>query len=132
MDLGTLIQGLNLRIAGDDPQHAREIRVCDLTEDSRTVVPGSLFIARKGLQSDGHQFIEQAIRDGAVAILTDNLPESTRLPRRAGLILGDDLPTLTAALAERFYHNPSTKLSLVGVTQLAKVYATLDEFRGTL
>jgi UDP-N-acetylmuramoyl-L-alanyl-D-glutamate--2,6-diaminopimelate ligase len=45
------------------------ILISSLTFDSRKVQPGSLFIAMKGTQSDGHQFIEKAIEQGAVAIV---------------------------------------------------------------
>ena len=50
MDLGELINASNARCVRGD---AADVRVCDITEDSRTAVPGSLFIARRGLSHDG-------------------------------------------------------------------------------
>lgn len=117
MNLAALIDGLGLlprnAAAGD---HASSVRVCDLTEDSRTVVPGSLFIARKGLSSDGNSFIAAAVRAGAVAVVTDDL-QSMGWGLSAVPIYATTDGALTAArLAERFYGNPSEKLAIALVT----------------
>ena len=116
MLLGELIDGVNIRLA---PPAATGVRVCDITEDSRTVLPGSLYIARKGETADGNDFIPQAIAAGAVAVLTDRpgvmLPSDARHPA-AALLTSDDVPGATAILAERFFGNPSSKLLLFGVT----------------
>lgn len=53
MDLNTLISGLGIRAVGATDG----VRVCDITEDSRTAVPGSLFIARVGLKFDGRSSV---------------------------------------------------------------------------
>jgi UDP-N-acetylmuramyl tripeptide synthase len=83
MRIVDLIHGLDVRIVGDDPGGALgNLRVCDITEDSRTVMPGSLFIARKGENSDGKRFVGAAIAAGAVAVLTDE----------AGFELGSPAP----------------------------------------
>ncbi len=113
MLLGQLIEGLGITVA--DPRHAG-VRVCDLTEDSRTALPGSLFIARAGLKSDGRQFIADAVRAGAVAVLTE-----TGAPRPGGLedvawLSAHELQLTTALLAERFFGEPGKKLALIGVT----------------
>ena len=62
MDIGTLIGGTGARLV--DPS-AATTRVCDVTDDSRSVMPGSLFIARPGTASDGRDHIAQALRAGA-------------------------------------------------------------------
>jgi UDP-N-acetylmuramoyl-L-alanyl-D-glutamate--2,6-diaminopimelate ligase len=121
MRIGDLIHALNVRLLNASslrPDHL-DTRICDITEDSRTVMPGSLFIARKGEKSDGKHYIQQAINAGAVAILTDDpsitLPPGTT--HATPILLGADDPALaTAQLAERFYADPSSKLMMVGVT----------------
>lgn len=114
MDLHELIRGLDIHVA-----HAPTgtVRVCDMTEDSRTALPGSLFVARRGQRADGRRFIADAIAAGATAVLTDSPPDDVPLPRNhAALLLCDDIATTSAILAERFYGHPSNKLTLIGVT----------------
>ncbi|MEO0512033.1 MAG: UDP-N-acetylmuramoyl-L-alanyl-D-glutamate--2,6-diaminopimelate ligase [Planctomycetota bacterium] len=112
MDLAELIRDIEgLRLVG-----AAGVRVDDITEDSRTVLPGSLFVARRGLRSDGRAFIEQAVRDGAAAVLTDE----EAAPRAAGLgcgvVVAQDPALATAQVAERFYRSPGQALRLAGIT----------------
>lgn len=112
MDLHELVDGLPIRVVSAPPG----VRVCDLTEDSRTVLPGSLFVARPGLTSDGRRYIGQAVGDGASVILTDPATARELHARNVAVLSSDNLPLATALLAERFFGNPSTKLRLAGVT----------------
>lgn len=123
MRIADLIQSLGVTISnreGASPDALGDIRICDITEDSRTVLPGSLFIARKGEKSDGRAFVSGAILAGAVAILTDDpalrLPEQHRPHGPVALLYAADLGLATARLAERFYGDPSSKLTVIGVT----------------
>lgn len=127
MRIADLIHGLGIRISqvvGDDahtPTSVVGVRICDITEDSRTVMPGSLFIARAGEKSDGKRFISGAIDAGASAILTDDpafaLPAQTHAKSGPIVVLAtDDVPLAIAQLAERFYGNPSSKMTVIGVT----------------
>ena len=70
MRLDELISGLEITNATPGIDHA-SIRVCDVTEDSRTAVPGSLFIARAGTNDQGMHYIDPAIQCGSVAVLTE-------------------------------------------------------------
>ncbi len=113
MLLGDLIEGLAILPIGAAD---RAIRVCDITEDSRTVLPGSLFIARAGTKADGRRFIEQAIDCGAVAVLTTPASVPANVGNDIAWLTSDDLLAAEAALAERFYGHPSRSLTLIGVT----------------
>ena len=120
MDLGELIAGLGIRPVGGAPgvelsARAERVRVCDLTEDSRTVVPGSLFIARSGLKADGKAYIDQALAAGAVAILSDS-DEGALGGLPVPLLYAADPFLASARLAERFYGHPSRQLKLAMVT----------------
>ncbi len=131
MRIADLIHGLDVSIAAEGehaPAALENLRICDITEDSRTVMPGSLFIARKGEKSDGKVFVPAALDAGAAAILTDDpafeLPDGYA-PRHHGerpghtpiaLLRTSDINSATAALAERFYGNPASKLTMIGVT----------------
>lgn len=114
MLLRDLIKGLNVTLA--DPRH-ESIRICDVTEDSRTVMPGSLFIARPGTKADGREFIQRAIEADAAAVLTT--PDSPRPPDlspQIAWVTSSDVPLAEARIAERFFGNPSHRLTLAGVT----------------
>ncbi len=110
MKLGELIAGLDvvLASAGHD-----QTRICDVTEDSRTVVPGSLFVARAGLRSDGRQFAADAAHAGAAAILSD---DATLAVPGAALVVAKDVAFAAAKIAERFYGNPSGNLDVIAIT----------------
>jgi UDP-N-acetylmuramoyl-L-alanyl-D-glutamate--2,6-diaminopimelate ligase len=129
MRIGELIAGLDVRVrirsqaladhhAPSDGSEL-DVRICDLTEDSRTALPGSLFIARAGSKADGKTFVASAVAAGAVAVLTDD-PGLVMPTDRAGspviVLLTTDINLATAALAERFFGQPSDTLTLLGVT----------------
>ena len=82
--------------------------------DSRKVTAGSLFVAQKGTQVDGHQFVPKVIEMGAVAILCENLP--AELSEEVTYIQVADTAGAMGRMASNFYDNPSSKLKLVGVT----------------
>ncbi|MCA9303066.1 MAG: UDP-N-acetylmuramoyl-L-alanyl-D-glutamate--2,6-diaminopimelate ligase [Phycisphaerales bacterium] len=115
MDLKTLIAGLDIH-ATNASADLSSVQVCDLTEDSRTAVPGSLFVARAGLSTDGKRYIEDAIECGAVAVLTDTA--GIELPRNSDalVLVSKELTRHAALIAERFWGNPASALSIMGVT----------------
>jgi UDP-N-acetylmuramoyl-L-alanyl-D-glutamate--2,6-diaminopimelate ligase len=81
--------------------------------DSRRVVPGSVFVALKGLKADGTVFAEQAASRGAIAVVAE-----TERPQSAGVpwIVVRDARLALAVLADRFYQSPSRRMPVVGVT----------------
>lgn len=82
--------------------------------DSRKVEKGSLFVAVKGTQVDGHEYIASAIKSGAIAVICQNLPEEIH-PNVTYVAVKDSAAAL-GIVASNFYGNPSGKLKLVGVT----------------
>ncbi len=95
---------------------AQALTLTDIQLDSRRVVPGSLFVAIRGHQVDGRRFIEQAVAQGATAVVFEEdgefIPPSTPVP----CIGMRDLPAHLSALAGYFYDQPAQKLDLVGIT----------------
>ena len=92
---------------------AADREVIDISHDSRKVKPGSLFVAVRGFNSDGHQFVSQAVEQGAVGVVAEHKSGAAEsVPE----IIVEDSRRALALLANRFYGYPSTKLSLVGVT----------------
>ena len=82
--------------------------------DSRKVKKQSLFVAVKGTQTDGHQFISQAIKNGATAIVAEQLPFETK--KNISYIIVKNSSKALGVLATNYFENPSEKLKLIGVT----------------
>lgn len=91
-----------------------DVDIAGVDIDSRKVGPGHLFVAIKGTQTDGHQYIAKAIELGAVAILCEDMPAE----RQAGVTYVQVTSTESAIgpVATTFYGDPTSKLLLVGVT----------------
>lgn len=82
--------------------------------DSRKVKQGFLFMAMKGTQTDGHDYIAAAIKQGAVAVLCEAMP--TELQEGVTYIQVGDSEDAVGKVATTFYGNPTAKVDLVGVT----------------
>lgn len=80
--------------------------------DSRRVRPGDLFVALRGERVDGHDFLAQAARAGAVAAVVERPVPGVRLPQ---YVVSSSWAAL-AQVAARFYGDPSARLSVIGVT----------------
>ena len=91
-----------------------EIMVSEIIIDSRKVTTGSMFVALKGTQIDGHTFIQKAIDMGARSILCEDLPETR--PDNITFLQVSNASEALGYLASEFYDNPSKKLKLVGIT----------------
>lgn len=91
-----------------------DIPINKIEFDSRNVAPGDAFVAIRGTQSDGHNFIEKAISQGATTIVCEWVPE-TSLPGITYVEVKSTSRAL-AHMASNFYGNPSQNLKLVGVT----------------
>lgn len=82
--------------------------------DSREVVEGSLFVAIKGTQVDGHDFIHIAVNKGAVAIVCNIMPIEVQ-PHITYIRVNNSSEAL-GYVAANYYDNPSEKLKIIGVT----------------
>lgn len=79
--------------------------------DSRKIEQGSLFICVEGFTVDGHDFIDQAVENGASAILAQKEVE-TEIP----VVIVPDTSRAMALVAAKFYDYPTTKMPVIGVT----------------
>ncbi len=115
MELSKLIEGIEVEPL-ERSSSDFSVRVCDLTEDSRTAMPGSLFIARAGTNDEGAKYIDQAVAAGAVAVVTDNPDAKAPEGYHPVILYSPDACGIGAKLAERFYGHPSDQLVIAGVT----------------
>ncbi|MHB1585705.1 MAG: UDP-N-acetylmuramoyl-L-alanyl-D-glutamate--2,6-diaminopimelate ligase [Acidiferrobacteraceae bacterium] len=94
---------------------AQDCVIHGVTEDSRRVAPGFLFLALPGLRSDGRRYIDQAIERGAAAILAEAGVKP--LSGRAIPVLEvHGLAAHVGLLAGRFFGTPSKHLTIIGIT----------------
>lgn len=89
-----------------------DIDIAGITYDSRKVEEGYLFVAITGFKSDGHQFIANAVENGAKAIIVEKDAEASGV----AVIKVEDSRKALAQLSAKFYGYPSKELTVVGVT----------------
>ena len=82
--------------------------------DSRKIIKGSLFVAIRGSITDGHEYIDKAIKNGATSVVCEAIPE--KLVDGITYIEVDNTSKALAVMASNYYENPSENLRLVGVT----------------
>lgn len=82
--------------------------------DSRESKQDYLFVAVKGTQVNGHEYIEAAVNAGAVAVVCETMP--TKQIKDVTYILADNSAEALGTIAANFYGNPSAKMKLVAIT----------------
>lgn len=109
MKLSELLKKITpVSITGDT-----DVEITGISIDSRKTEPGHLFAAIKGTVADGHDFIQKAIEQGAVAILCEHVPENVV---GATFVQVRSTEDCIGTVATTFYGNPTERLKLVGVT----------------
>ncbi|GAB3793553.1 UDP-N-acetylmuramoyl-L-alanyl-D-glutamate--2,6-diaminopimelate ligase [Virgibacillus kimchii] len=108
MKLTALLSGIPFYEASSQIDH---IEIDALEMDSRTVTEGSLFVCISGFTVDGHHFVDQAVSNGAVAIIAEK-PVQADVP----VITVADTARTLSMLAVKFYQDPTKNLPLIGVT----------------
>ena len=114
MKLKELLAGIeNFKIKGDS-----ELEIKSIESNSKSVQQGSLFVAIKGYDFDGHEYVEEAIKNGAIAVVLDISADlkSIHLPKDMTVVLTDNSRVAIAKMACNFYKNPSRYFKLIGVT----------------
>ena len=108
MNFSQLLWGLGVSHSGGDPE------ISGLDYNSRRVEPGFVFVAMRGESSDGNRYIDAALKNGAVAVVTDSKSE----PRRENVPWAV-IPNGRRALSHmsaNFYGHPAEKLKIIGIT----------------
>ncbi len=112
MKLGALLTEAGITAL---PPDGLDKDVLAIVQDSRSVKSGSLFVAVQGFHADGHQFIPQAVQQGAVAVIAEE-KRGASISADTPLIQVPDSRTALAFLADAFYGHPSQRLKLIGIT----------------
>lgn len=106
MILKDIISGLDAKASG-----ITDIEIEGIAYDSRKVKKGFLFIAIKGYETDGHKYIESALKNGAVAVIGQE-----DLTLDCTYIKTDNSRRALAICAAQFYNHPEKKLKIIGIT----------------
>ncbi len=110
MKIEKILKGLNIvSLTGKE-----KAVISNIDFDSRKVTNGSLFVAVKGYKTDGHDYINAAIKSGAAAVICETLPEN-HIENICWIKVSDSAKALGLA-ASNFFGNPSASLKLVGIT----------------
>ena len=114
MKLKNILVGLEgLKVKGD-----LNIEITGLESNSKNIKEGYAFVAIKGFSTDGHQYVENAIENGAVAIIIEegaNI-KNIKFPENITIVMTKDTREALAICSSNFYGNPSKKFKLIGVT----------------
>ena len=114
MELKKLLVGVeNYKIKGDENLDIKKVE-----SNSKKVVPGSLFVAIKGYDFDGHVYVEEAIKAGATAVMLDMSADFSKIKITKGVtvIITDDTRKALARVSCNYFGNPSKYFKLIGVT----------------
>jgi UDP-N-acetylmuramoyl-L-alanyl-D-glutamate--2,6-diaminopimelate ligase len=133
MKLADMIDLLSDKVVYGPP--AEQVEVKRISTDSRSIECGDVFVALRGTTADGHDFVADAVRAGASAIVTDTpVPEASG-PETSNVVVGDTAKAL-ALLSARYHGNPADKLFLCGITgtngktSTAHIYRSIIEASG--
>ncbi len=95
-----------------------DIEINGIDSNSKNIKPGYMFIAISGFSSDGHDFIQNAIDNGASVIVAENTDKikKANIPDHITLIISENTRKFLALSSCNFYNNPSKKFKLIGIT----------------
>ena len=107
-DLVELLEGIPVETRGD----YRRVKVKGLEYDSRKVKEGELFFCVRGFQDDGHRYLYDAERNGAVAGVVEYFVDGVGIPQ----LKVNDVRLVMSEVSARFYSHPSNRIKVIGIT----------------
>ena len=114
MDLKKILLGLeNLKVKGN-----LDIDIKGIENNSKEIKPGYMFIAIKGFENDGHNYINDAINAGCTAVMIEEGCDLSKINVKNDItiIMAKDTREALAICSSNFYNNPSRNFKLIGVT----------------
>lgn len=112
MILKELISELDYTLYNGD----ENVEITELVCDSRKIVKGCIFVCIKGTVFDGHTFIDEAIKQGAAAIITEDEVEITQNRKNTTFIAAADCRNTLALVSATYFGHPSKRLFTIGIT----------------
>lgn len=110
----SILKDILYKVAIEAVKGSTDIAIDKMDFDSRKIEKNDVFIAIRGSISDGHDYIEKAIQQGAVAIVCDTFPET--ITKGITYVQVKDTNSALAFMAANYFGDPSQNLKLVGIT----------------
>ena len=123
MELKKLLNGLNnYKCKGN-----LDINIKRVESNSKKIVPDSLFVAIKGYDFNGHDYINEAIENGAIAILIDINADFSKIKikKEVTVIAIENTRRALAIVSCNFFGNPSKYFKLMHIPNIAAIFSTL-------
>jgi UDP-N-acetylmuramoyl-L-alanyl-D-glutamate--2,6-diaminopimelate ligase len=132
MNMADLIDVLEEKVVYGPPgEPAGSVDIARISTDSRSVKPGDLFVALRGTASDGHDFVADAVRARAAAVVTDRPMTEVSGEGILNVVVGDTAKAL-ASLAARYYGDPADAMFLCGITGTNGKTSTAHMYRSII
>ena len=110
----SILKDILYKVAIEAVKGSTDITVNKMDFDSRKIGANDVFVASRGSISDGHDFIEKAIQQGAIAVICDTLPKN--IEKGITYVQVNDTNSALAFMAANYFGEPSKNLKLVGIT----------------
>ncbi|MFV8341641.1 UDP-N-acetylmuramoyl-L-alanyl-D-glutamate--2,6-diaminopimelate ligase [Flavobacterium sp. XS2P39] len=110
----SILKDILYKVAIEAVKGSTDIAINKMDFDSRKIEANDVFVAIRGSISDGHDFIEKAVQQGAVAVVCDTFPET--LEKGITYVQVKDTNSALAFMAANYFGDPSQNLKLVGIT----------------
>lgn len=107
--LQELLNGVDVKSTNGDIN----VNIKNISYDSRKVEPGNAFVCIEGYKTDGHNYVESALQNGAAAIIAQ---KPVDVPEGVPLVIVNDSRKALALMGSNYAGNPSGKLTMIGVT----------------
>ena len=91
------------------------VAIVNVCFDSRKIAKDSLFVAVKGTEADGHEYISRSIVNGAIAVVCEELP--SEIDPKITYVQVSNSSAALGSIASNYYDNPSAELKLVGIAK---------------
>ena len=111
---GALLSEVARAVSGD--VRGADVQVSGITHDSRTIHDGDVYVAFAGARFHGSEFIEQAMANGAVAVLTDEIGAAVADAVGLPCVVVPDVRKVLGTASSTIYGNPAESMTMVGIT----------------
>ena len=109
MKLTKLLERLDYEVL----QGSDEIEITELTNDSRNVKEGSIFVCITGAVRDGHDFVQEVVEKGATAVIVE---KEVKAPEHVNVIKVEDTRYALALTSAAYFGYPADELKVIGIT----------------